>query len=109
LAKRTAATRRPAPERRGACRRPRGAAASARVAPARMTPETGVASSPVVPPRGARARIILAVLESGTRLGPYVVESPLGSGGMGSVYRARDTRLERAVAIKVLAPQVAAD
>jgi serine/threonine protein kinase/Tol biopolymer transport system component len=41
-------------------------------------------------------------LTSGTRLGPYEIQSPLGAGGMGEVYRARDTRLERTVAIKVL-------
>ncbi|NOT33089.1 MAG: serine/threonine protein kinase, partial [Candidatus Eisenbacteria bacterium] len=41
-------------------------------------------------------------LSSGTRLGPYEVISPLGAGGMGEVYRARDTRLGRDVAIKVL-------
>ena len=41
-------------------------------------------------------------LESGTRLGPYEVVSPLGAGGMGEVYRARDPRLARDVAIKVL-------
>jgi serine/threonine protein kinase len=39
---------------------------------------------------------------SGTRLGPYEIISPIGAGGMGEVYRARDTRLERTVAIKVL-------
>jgi tRNA A-37 threonylcarbamoyl transferase component Bud32/WD40 repeat protein len=38
----------------------------------------------------------------GTRLGPYEIETPLGAGGMGEVYRARDTRLDRAVAIKVM-------
>ncbi len=42
-------------------------------------------------------------LASGTKLGPYEIQSPLGAGGMGEVYRARDTRLDRAVAIKVLA------
>src|SRR5215207_45225 len=41
-------------------------------------------------------------LTAGTRLGPYVVEAPIGAGGMGEVYRATDTRLNRAVAIKVL-------
>jgi serine/threonine protein kinase len=41
-------------------------------------------------------------LSAGTRLGPYEIVSPLGAGGMGEVYRARDTRLDRRVAIKVL-------
>src|ERR1700693_3011434 len=45
-------------------------------------------------------------LTSGTKLGPYEILSPLGVGGMGEVYRARDTRLERTVAIKVLPTQL---
>jgi len=47
-------------------------------------------------------------LPAGTRLGPYEIVSPLGAGGMGEVYRARDTRLDRTVAVKVL-PQHLAD
>src|SRR6266851_9647592 len=48
-------------------------------------------------------------MTSGTRLGPYEIVSPIGAGGMGEVYKARDTRLERIVAIKVLPPHLAAD
>src|SRR6201997_2630195 len=46
-------------------------------------------------------------LTSGTKLGPYEIQSPLGAGGMGEVYRARDIRLDRIVAIKVLASHLA--
>ena len=48
-------------------------------------------------------------LSSGSRLGPYEVLSPIGAGGMGEVYRATDTRLNRIVAIKVLPPHFADD
>jgi TolB-like protein/Flp pilus assembly protein TadD len=48
-------------------------------------------------------------LSAGTRLGHYLIGSPLGAGGMGEVYRARDERLQRDVAIKVLPEAVAAD
>jgi serine/threonine protein kinase len=48
-------------------------------------------------------------LTSGTRLGPYEIQSPIGAGGMGEVYRARDTRLGRDVAIKVLPEALARD
>jgi len=48
-------------------------------------------------------------LTSGTTLGPYEIIAPLGAGGMGEVYRARDTRLQRTVAIKLLPSQYALD
>jgi eukaryotic-like serine/threonine-protein kinase len=48
-------------------------------------------------------------LTSGTKLGPYEIQSPLGAGGMGEVYRARDTRLDRTVAIKILPSHLSDD
>ena len=46
-------------------------------------------------------------LAPGTKLGPYEIQSPLGAGGMGEVYRARDTRLDRSVAVKILPAHLA--
>jgi len=48
-------------------------------------------------------------LSAGTKLGPYEIDCPLGAGGMGEVYRARDTRLNRDVAIKVLPSHLSSD
>ncbi|HEY6050734.1 MAG TPA: serine/threonine protein kinase, partial [Thermoanaerobaculia bacterium] len=48
-------------------------------------------------------------LEAGTRLGPYEILALLGAGGMGEVYRARDVRLSRDIAVKVLPAGISAD
>src|SRR5437868_2683911 len=48
-------------------------------------------------------------LAAGTRVGPYEVIAPIGSGGMGEVFRARDARLKRDVALKVLRPSAVGD
>ena len=73
-------------------------AAGAFLEPARMSSDAEGAPADRVP-----------VLEPGTRLGCFQVISTLGAGGMGEVYCARDTRLDRSVAIKVLLPELAAD
>ncbi len=48
-------------------------------------------------------------LTSGTKLGPYEIQSPIGAGGMGEVYRARDSRLNRDVALKILPSSFSTD
>jgi eukaryotic-like serine/threonine-protein kinase len=48
-------------------------------------------------------------LSAGTRLGPYEILAPIGAGGMGEVYRSKDTKLDREVAVKVLSAAFAED
>ena len=73
------------------------------IRPPLMTPDGNVRPHrhprPPPPPLPVEAEMTIA---AGTRLGPYEVLSPIGAGGMGEVYRARDARLSREVAIKVL-------
>ena len=67
------------------------------------SPAIGAVSSSAPPPG------MQSSLARGKRLGPYEILAPIGSGGMGQVYRARDKKLDRDVAIKVLPPSVAGD
>jgi len=71
--------------------------------------QTGGRQKGVVRPAGIIPHLLEYPLPVGTLLGPYQLESILGAGGMGEVYKARDTRLDRIVAIKVLRSQFAAD
>src|SRR5476649_1689756 len=66
---------------------------------------TGESKSDAIRDSGFETRM----LNAGQRFGPYEIVAPLGAGGMGEVYRARDTKLNRDVAIKVLLPAVAND
>jgi Protein kinase domain len=74
--------------------------------PSRFAPHSGIRISRQNPPEadgcGKIAQIHMP-LSAGTRLGPYEILSPLGAGGMGEVYRARDPRMGREVAIKLSA------
>jgi serine/threonine protein kinase len=58
-------------------------------------------------PAGRHGRVIRAAVSAGTRLGQYEIQEPIGSGAMGAVYRALDTRLNRVVAIKFLSTDLA--
>src|SRR5881227_1757767 len=78
----------------------------------RLLPDRGLASSIVASAATPFPGTIMPqrmALTSGTKLGPYEIQSPIGAGGMGEVYRARDTRLSRDVAIKILPASFSAD
>jgi serine/threonine protein kinase len=65
--------------------------------------------NPGAKPRSQHNRPASTLLGPGTRIGPHEIVAPLGAGGMGEVYRARDARLSRDVALKILSPGLASD
>ena len=67
-------------------------------------PDEGIVSLPVPGDTGVSCAAAAMLLSAGTRLGSFEIVSGLGAGGMGEVYRARDTRLGRTVAVKILRP-----
>src|SRR4051794_16303453 len=96
--------------RNGPRDRARSRGALRRLDIARLLPR-GRRPSPARPAGGRRWGLEFAdlPLSSGSRVGPYEIIGPLGAGGMGEVYRARDTRLGREVAIKVLPSALSSD
>jgi serine/threonine protein kinase len=74
-----------------------------------LNPTASLRTSPYARVRHARIIRDSLALSPSTRLGPYEIVALLGAGGMGEVYRARDTRLDRTVAVKILSPTLAAD
>src|SRR6266849_3459213 len=75
----------------------------------RARPADGAVPSALSDGPGSRIVGPAMGLSPGTRFGPYQIVAPLGAGGMGEVYRARDTRLQREVAPKILPQAVAQD
>lgn len=75
--------------------------------PTRTPAETFEDSSPLFALIASTVASMARVLQDGDRLGPYEIVSPLGAGGMSEVYRGRDTRLDRTVAIKVVSSALA--
>jgi eukaryotic-like serine/threonine-protein kinase len=89
------------------CDRPGGESIGLGFEQARIFPKVGIGAVTNYIQRYNCARQM--ALTSGTKLGPYEIVSPLGAGGMGEVYRARDTRLDRAVAVKILPAAFSSD
>src|SRR5258705_13324972 len=96
----------------GARRSPKRSGASRRRFRCRAAARSACTSRSTKPPSDERSRIQSRhnmSLAPGQRLGPYEVQAALGAGGMGEVYRARDTRLGRDIALKILPDLFAAD